>query len=127
MDKLRKRFLRDAWDRYKTFLLKCRQHDRNVISGDKLKQTWDRRKLRRCFDAYCAFTQYHKKAKGRCGRMLQHMELWMKKKAITTWLENGHMKRMYEINLGQHTCVGQIEGMGRSLNSMDSTLDVQLK
>lgn len=50
-----RRQLESAWDRYKGFLLYCRQHDRNVDSASELMRTFRDRTLRRHFNAYCAF------------------------------------------------------------------------
>lgn len=93
--------------------MKCKQHDRNVVSGDHLIGTFNKRKLRKCFNAYCAFVHLQGKAKRYMGRILQRMDLWMKKRAMTSWRANGHLKYMAEMTVLQNENVGIIEQKSR--------------
>ena len=83
--KMRKRLLRDSFGRYKVFYLKCKQHDRNLVSAGHLTYVFNVRTMRSCFNAYCAFVHKQRRAKNYVGRILIRMDLWMKRRAIITW------------------------------------------
>ena len=82
---MRKRLLGDAFERYKEFYLKSKQHERNLVSAGHLTYSFEIRTLRRCFDAYCAFVHKQRRAKNYWGRILIRMDLWMKRRAMVTW------------------------------------------
>ena len=51
--RMRNRFLRQAFDRYLEFLKKSQQRGRNLKSADYMKETLDKRTLRKHFYALC--------------------------------------------------------------------------
>ena len=68
------------------------------MSADHLTYTLNIRTMRRCFNAYCAFVQRQRRAKGYAGRILTRMDLWMKRRAVVTWRANGNIKFSFELN-----------------------------
>ena len=79
---MRQRFLRQAFDRYVQFFRRSQQHTRNVKSADYMKETLDKRTLRKHFNALCFYTNRQKRSKKYWLRILGRMDAYMKKRAI---------------------------------------------
>ena len=123
----RKRLLGDAFGRYKEFYLKCKQHDRNLISADHLTYALNIRTMRRCFDAHCAFVHKQRRAKNYVGRILIRMDLWMKRRAVVTWRSNGNVKYLFELNEKQMNTVNHIGDLSKIKGDLDKHHDECLK
>ena len=117
------RLLSDAFGRYKEFYLKCKQHDRNLVSADHLIYAFNVRIMRRCFDAYCAFVHKQRRAKNYVGRILIRMDLWMKRRAVVTWRANGNLKFMHELNEKQMNTVFSINELTKVKGDLDKHHD----
>ena len=63
LGKMRLRFQKEAFKRFKEFHLKGKQYDKNEDQLADMKETLRIRSLRKYYHAFCAFTHHHKKAK----------------------------------------------------------------
>lgn len=125
--KMRQRLLGEAFERYKEFYLKSKQHDRNLVSADHLTYALDIRTLRRCFNAYCAFTHKQRRAKNYWGRILIRMDLWMKRRAMVAWRSNGNVKFLCELNEKQINTVTHINDLTKIKGDLDKSHNERLK
>ena len=88
---MRKRFLRQAFDRYKAGCAREQLAERNEGSCDHLRDTLNRRQMRKCFNSIRAFNAKQDKAKKYWKILLGKMDHWMKKRAFGKWMEGGNM------------------------------------
>lgn len=92
--KMRKRFLRQAFDLYKAGCARELLSERNEGSCEHLKKTLDCRLARKCFKAIKAFNNKHQTAERYFKVILGKMDHWMKKRAFATWMDGGNQMKM---------------------------------
>ena len=96
LGRMRNRFQREAFARFKNFHLEGKQGDRNDQSLTHLKETLRLRMMRKHYHAFCAFTHHHKVAKKWWRRVFSNFDKQQKQGALKRWKENGHIKQMFE-------------------------------
>ena len=92
-DKMRKRFLRQAFDLYKAGCAREQMAERNEGSCEHLKATLDARLARKCFNAMRAFNAKNDTAKRYWTILLGKMDHWMKKRAFAAWMDGGNQMK----------------------------------
>ena len=92
--KMRKRFLRQAFDLYKAGCARELLSERNEGSCEHLKKTLDSRLARKCFNAIKAFNNKNNTAERYFKVILGKMDHWMKKRAFATWMDGGNAMKM---------------------------------
>lgn len=127
LQKMRIRFTKDAFYRFKEFALKGKQHERNEVSAEHLLGTLNKRTLRRHFNAYCSFIHRHKTAKKYWKRILQRMDLWQKKRTMKRWRENGNLKRIFELQQIQNETAAAIESRNKNIGEGENIHNAQSK
>ena len=88
--KMRKRFLRQAFDLYKAGCAREQLAERNEGSCEQLKHTLDVRLMRKCFKAMKAFNEKNMTATRYWKILLGKMDHWMKKRAFAKWMDGGN-------------------------------------
>ena len=120
LGKMRNRFLRDAFMRFKEFHLKGKQHDRNEQSMAHLVETLRTRTLRKHYHAFCAFTHHHQMAKKYWKRVFGNFDLMQKQAALKRWKENGHIKLMHEFKEQQNNTHAEIGEKNKQIGEHES-------
>ena len=93
-NKMRKRFLRQAFDLYKAGCAREQLAERNEGSCEQIRKTLDHRTMRKCFNSIKKFNQKQDTAQRYWKILLGKMDHWMKKRAFATWMDGGNMMKM---------------------------------
>ena len=83
--KMRKKFLRQAFDLYKAGVLYMKQQDKNDASVEQLRRTLQERSIRRVFNAWASYKHSFKNAKRYWQIVFTNMDTWQKKRAFMRW------------------------------------------
>ena len=94
LNKMRKRFLRQAFNKYKASCSKMKLEDRNEDSSASLKRNLDCRLVRKCFNKIRDFNNKNLTAKRYWKILLGKMDHWMKKRAFAMWMDGGNTMKM---------------------------------
>jgi len=97
LNKMRGRFLRQAFDRYLVFHRKSQQHGRNENSADFLVQTIHLREMRKVYFAMCYYTQWRKRVKQVWHKVLYRFDFFQKQRSMKRWCDNAHEKYQKEL------------------------------
>ena len=108
---MRKRFIRQAFDRYLEFFRRHQQQGRNEKSAEHIRGTLNKRTLRKHFDAICFYAKRHKRSKRYWNKILGKMDKYMKQRAITMWAENAHLTHALHLESQQHGHTNDIREM----------------
>lgn len=87
---MRKRFLRDAFNRYLFFFKWSRQHDLNIRGSMTLNDKLNMKTKAKVFNALTFHTNRHLRAKRYWKKILSRMDQYMKLRTITIWKENAN-------------------------------------
>lgn len=109
LGKMRSRFCKDAFARFKEFAAKNKQHQRNEESAAHLMATWDKRILRRHYHALCTFIHHHKVARRYWKRIFQNFDQSQKQQAIKLWRVNAHGKQLSDFKKMQNNTTDVID------------------
>lgn len=97
--RMRKRFLRDAFNRYLEFNKWHKQHDLNLRGSDQLKYKLDMKTRAKVFNALSFNKNRHQRAKRYWSKILSRMVVGQKLRAMTIWSENANLRtqqKLYE-------------------------------
>ena len=89
--RMRKRFLREAFNKYYAFYKWSRQHDANLMGSETLKEKLDMRTKAKVFNSLSFHTNRHQRAKRYWQKVLSRLDQYMKLRAVTIWKENAHL------------------------------------
>lgn len=92
-----------------------------------MMETFRDRKLRRHFNALCAFVIQHRRARDYWGCILSRMDLWMKQRIMNKWRDNGGEKVLFELNKIQNDTVEVLEAKSRMVDDKDLNNDLSDK
>ena len=86
--RLRKRFLRKAFDLYKDGVKFVKQNEYNDQRMKYYQNTLNERLLKKVYNAWFLFRRNHQKAKGYWYRVFLRLDLTMKQLAVKKWKES---------------------------------------
>ena len=92
--KMRKRFLRQAFDLYKAGCARHKLSERNESSCEQLKKALDSRLMKKVFTAVKGYNTKNMTAKRYLGILLGKMDNWDKKRAFGLWMEGGNKMKI---------------------------------
>lgn len=121
------RLLGEGFARYKLVYLKFKQHQKNLKKSILIRQVLENKSKRTIFNAYCAYIQNFKKAKFIVTILMGKLDIWQKKKAVKTWIENGNIKVLSRLNLQILSNISDIESKNKFLGLQDSENQGKLK
>ena len=93
IQRLRLRFLRQAFDLYKERTQRLRQMERNEARADfMIAEKLDKRLIRKVWNAWNAYKHTYSACRCHQGILISKIELWMRKRAWRIWKQQGYQK-----------------------------------
>ena len=114
------RLLKEAFASYKEFCLRETQMAINEKSSEILIRTFEIRRMRQIFNAYCAFCTIRQSAKRKLRKTLQDVDLKILSMAVKKWKSNGNKKRLRELRETAQETREQIEERSRTISTFES-------
>ena len=102
VSRMRKRFLRDAFDNYLWFFKWSRQHDLNIRGSIGLSYKLNMKTKAKVFNALSFNSNRHLRAKRYWKKILSRMEQYRKLRAVTMWKENANLTTQEMLTHSQH-------------------------
>ena len=97
MNKLKKRYQKDAFARLKEFSAFKKQNSRNLASAEYLQNTVNKRVMRKMLDRYQAFLSNYKKATKALGKVDKRIDRWWLRLMFRDFVKRLDLKKKGEL------------------------------
>lgn len=88
---------------------------------EHFRETLRLRDERKIFNAWCSFNHKFKKSKVYWSLLLNKMDNWMKKRAFSTWQNQGNRKVADELKAYQQEMVMELDGLEKESKELEVT------
>ena len=115
LQKMRRRFLRQAFDQYLHFLHKSQQHSRNEVGADYMVETLNIRQMRKVYFAMCYHTKWKLRVKQVWTKVLCRLDRFQRLRAMKRWCDNAHDKFKFDLENTQNYLVNHIDNQNSEI------------
>ena len=119
--KMRNRFLKQAFKLYHEGVKWKMQKIKDDARCEHFRETLRLRDERKIFNAWCSFNHKFKKSKVYWSLLLNKMDNWMKKRAFSTWQNQGNRKVADELKAYQQEMVMELDGLEKESKELEVT------